>query len=397
MTDTIDVARARAETPGCERVAHLNNAGAALPTAQVLDAQVDYLRAEAAGGGYETEAARQPQIEATYDNLAELVGAHRDEIAVTDSASRAWHTAFTALRLQRGDRVLTGRSEYVSSALSLILAAERSGVEFDVVGDDEHGQLDVAELERRLDDPRVRLVALTHVPTSGGLINPVEAAGALTRAAGVPFLLDACQSVGQLPVDVEAIGCDLLAATGRKYLRGPRGTGFLYVRRTLLDRLAPPSLDGDSARWTGDTAYEMVPTARRFESFERSYAGHVGLGVAAQDALRWGMTAIGCRVVGLGAQLRVGLADIPGVRVHDRGERLGGIVTFAVAGLDGPEVVRRLRGQGVNVWATSPSAARWDLAPRGLASLVRASVHYYNDQGDLDRLLTCVSELTTSS
>jgi selenocysteine lyase/cysteine desulfurase len=397
MTDTIDLARARAETPGCARVTHLNNAGASLPTAQVLDAQLDYLRAEAAAGGYETEAARQPQIRATYDALAELVGAHRDEIAVTDSASRAWHTAFAALRLQRGDRVLTGRSEYVSSAFGLILAAERSGVEFDVVGDDEHGQLDVAELERRLDDPRVRLVALTHVPTSGGLVNPVEAAGALTRAAGVPFLLDACQSVGQLPVDVDAIGCDLLAATGRKYLRAPRGSGFLYVRRGLLDRLAPPSLDGDSARWTGDTAYEMEPTARRFESYERSYAAHVGLGVAAQDALRWGMTAIGRRVAALGAQLRLALADIPGVRVHDRGERLGGIVTFTVAGLEAPEVVRLLRARGVNVWTTSPAVARWDLGPRGLSSLVRASVHYYNDQGDLERLLTAVSELTPRS
>jgi selenocysteine lyase/cysteine desulfurase len=270
-------------------------------------------------------------------------------------------------------------------------------VEFDVVGDDEQGQLDVAELERRLDDPRVRLVALTHVPTSGGLVNPVEAAGALTRAAGVPFLLDACQSVGQLPVDVDAIGCDVLAATGRKYLRAPRGSGFLYVRRGLLDRLAPPSLDGDSARWTGDTAYEMEPTARRFESYERSYAAHVGLGVAAQDALRWGMTAIGRRVTALGAQLRLALAEIPGVRVHDRGERLGGIVTFTVAGLEAPEVVRLLRARGVNVWATSPAVARWDLGPRGLSSLVRASVHYYNDQGDLERLLTAVSELTPRS
>jgi selenocysteine lyase/cysteine desulfurase len=246
----IDVDRVRADTPGTASLTHLNNAGASLSPTPVLEAQLAYLRQEAADGGYETAEAHQQTVEASYEGIGALLGAQRDEIAVVDSASRAWHLAFAALRLGAGDVVLADRAQYVSNALGLLQAAQRSGVEVVVLPNDEHGQLSVDALRERLDD-RVRLVAVTHMPTSGGLINPVAEVGALTRAAGVPYLLDACQSVGQLVVDVEAIGCDFLAATARKFLRGPRGVGFLYVRRSALAGLEPESLDSGGATRSG--------------------------------------------------------------------------------------------------------------------------------------------------
>ncbi|HEY2777860.1 MAG TPA: aminotransferase class V-fold PLP-dependent enzyme, partial [Gaiellaceae bacterium] len=223
----IDVERVRADTPGVAHVAHLNNAGSALPPRQVHDAVVDHLQREAEIGGYEAARERKDRWEHTYDALARLLNAEREEIAVIENATRAWDMAFYAFPFEPGDRILTGRAEYASNWIALKQVADRTGARIDVVPDDEHGQIDVTALESMLDDD-VRLVSLVHVPTQSGLVNPAAAVGRLTRAAGVPLLLDACQSVGQLPVDVEELGCDILSGTGRKFLRGPRGTGFLY-------------------------------------------------------------------------------------------------------------------------------------------------------------------------
>src|SRR5262249_14703361 len=233
----------------------------------------------------------------------------------------------------------------------------------------------------------VKLIAITHVPTQGGLVNPAAEVGALARAAGVTFLLDACQSVGQMPIDVERIGCDLLSATGRKFLRAPRGTGFLYARRSILDRIEPPFLDLRAARWTAPEHYEIRADARRFESWETNYAAKIGLGVAAGYALSWGLDAIEMRVRSLAEALRERLGALDGVRVHDQGLRRCGIVTFTVEGVPAQDVQRRLAASGVNTSVSHASSALWDLPRRGLAELVRASVHYYNTEDELDRLV----------
>ena len=261
---SIDVARARAETPGCEHVAHLNNAGAALAPAPVLDAVIEHLRREAAIGGYEAAAERRDRVEHAYDAIAALLGCAREEVAIVENATRAWDMAFYSVRLRAGDRVLTSRAEYASNYIALRQAADRTGAAVVVLPDDEHGQVDVDRLAAMLDD-RVKLVSLVHVPTQGGLVNPAAAVGAACRAAGVPLLLDACQSVGQMPIDVGAIGCDMLSATGRKFLRGPRGTGFLYVRRELIEALEPPLLDlhPPNGSPTAPTASGATPAGSR--------------------------------------------------------------------------------------------------------------------------------------
>jgi cysteine desulfurase / selenocysteine lyase len=384
-----DVARARRDTPGSNRVAHLNNAGAALPPSAVTEAVIAHLRLEADIGGYEAAAMAAEQIQATYRAIARLIGCEVDEVAVTENATRAWDMAFYALPLRPGERILTSRAEYASNVIAFLQVARRTGAVVEVVDDDEHGQLSVTDLRRRLDGPggEVKLIAITHVPTQGGLVNPVEEVGVLAREARVPFLLDACQSVGQLPVDVGRIGCDLLSATGRKFLRGPRGTGFLYARRSILDHVEPPFLDLHSATWTAPQRYEIRPDARRFESWETNYAAKIGLGVAVDYALSWGLDAIEDRIVALAEGLRERLRAIDGVRVHDQGRRRCGIVTFTLDGVSAEQVQRRLAESGVNTSVSYASSARLDLPRRGLPALVRASVHYYNTEEELDRLV----------
>jgi cysteine desulfurase / selenocysteine lyase len=387
-----DLNRARRETPGCANVLHLNNAGAALMPQPVLDATVAHLQLEAAIGGYEAADRADAAVERVYDAAASLINCQRDEIAIIENATRAWDMAFYAIPLRAGDRILTAMAEYASNYISYLQVARRTGASVEVVPNDEHGQISIDALRSAIDD-RVKLISITHVPTNGGLVNPAAEVGQVARAAGVLYLLDACQSVGQLPIDVAAIGCDLLSATGRKYLRGPRGTGFLYVRHGILDRLEPPFLDLHAARWVARDRYEVVPNARRFENWETNYAGKIGLGVAIDYALAWGIAETSARLVELAASLRRRLAALPGVVVRDLGERKCGIVTFTVQGREPVDVRGRLAEQQINVTTSSTASTRFDMEDRGLTGLVRASVHYYNSEEELERFAGAIAAL----
>jgi cysteine desulfurase / selenocysteine lyase len=384
----IDVRRVRADTPGCRDVVHLNNAGAALPPRVVVDTVVEHLELEARLGGYAAADAVAARSAAVYGSVAALLGAATDEIALVENATRAWDMAFYALArsFSPGDRILTSRAEYASNVIGMLQAARSTGAEVVVVPDDESGQLSVDALRDLLDD-RVRLVAISWIPTQSGLVNPAAAVGAVARDAGVPYLLDACQAVGQLPVDVDALGCDFLSGTGRKYLRAPRGTGFLYVRRSRLAGLEPPFLDVHAARWAPGDVVEVRDDARRFESWEHSVANRLGLGAAVDYALALGADAIAARIEALATSLRARLVEIPELTLHDEGVERCGIVTFTIGGVDVYELAARLRTESINISVSTIDFARYDFEARGLEAVARASVHYYNTDDELARFV----------
>ncbi|MFI5053059.1 MAG: aminotransferase class V-fold PLP-dependent enzyme [Acidimicrobiia bacterium] len=388
----IDVARVRADTPGCRYVIHLNNAGAALPPRVVVDTIVQHLELEARVGGYAAADEVATRATAVYDSVAQLVGASADEIALLENATRAWDMVFYGLAasFEPGDRILTSRAEYASNVIAFLQIARRTGARVEVIPDDASGQLSVDALGGMIDD-RVRLVAISWIPTQGGLVNPAEAVGAVAREADVPYLLDACQAAGQLPIDVDALGCDFLSATGRKYLRGPRGTGFLYVRRSRLEELEPPFLDVHAARWVSDDTIALRADARRFESWEHSVANQLGLGAAVDYALELGVDAIAARVVALAVRLREQLGSVPGVTLHDLGQERCGIVTFTIDGVDPFELAARLRTDAINISVSTIDFARFDFESRGLDAVARASVHYYNTDDELDRFVDALA------
>jgi selenocysteine lyase/cysteine desulfurase len=389
---SIDVAAVRADTSGCEERAHFNNAGAALMPRPVLDTVIDHLELETRIGGYEAAAAVTDRLEAVYRSAARLINCEPDEIALFENATRAFNAVLYAIPFAAGDRILTGRAEYCSNYMAYLHLARTIGVEIVVVPDDEYGQLDVDELRRRI-DKRAKLIALTHVPTSGGLVNPVADVGRLARGAGVPFLLDACQSVGQMPVDVGEIGCDFLSTTGRKFLRAPRGTGFLYVRRERINGLHPPVIDLGGAEWTQLDSYQLRPDARRFETWEAAHALRLGLGRAIDYALDLGPQAIWARISELAETLRDQLTDVRAVSQHDRGATRCGIVSFSVAGMSADDVKAGLAARNVNVELSFVEDTRLDLQERGLDRFLRASVHYYNTEEEIARLCGLIEAL----
>ncbi|WAH97392.1 aminotransferase class V-fold PLP-dependent enzyme [Arthrobacter sp. MMS18-M83] len=397
---SIDVDAVRGQTRGVLRVTHLNNAGSSLAPGPVMDTVVGHLRREQEIGGYEAAEEAANRLEGVYSSVARLIGAGTDEIALAESGSRAWAGAVYGFPFVRGSRVLIGRSEYAGNVIALRQLARRNDLQIVVLEDDPYGQVDVEDLQRELERGNVAMVALAHVPMANGLVNPASEVGRRCRAAGVMFVLDACQSVGQMPLDVQSLGCDVLAGTGRKFLRGPRGTAFLYVRAAVLERLEPAMLDGHSAVLAGAEGFEVRGDARRFESWETSAAGRLGLGRAADYALALGLDAVQERVVGLAEQLRAELAAVPGVIVHDRGITRCGIVTFSVKGSDARNIRARLAEHRINV-SVAPAFFQAGSLPVGTRlgedMVVRASVHYYNTEAEIQRLVGVVWYLFAGS
>jgi len=387
-----DVTAARRETPGCENVLHFNNAGASLMPEPVLNALVNHLKLEAAIGGYEAHDRELAALDHVYDAAAKLINCAPSEIAIIENATRAWDMAFYSIPFKEGDRILTASAEYISNYIAYLQVAKRTGAVIEVIPNDEHGQTSVEALRAMLDE-RVKLISVTHVPTHGGLVNPAAEIGKVARDAGVLYLLDACQSVGQMPIDVEQIGCDILSTTGRKFLRGPRGIGFLYVRKNLIEQLEPPFLDMRAARWTSRDEYQISPDARRFENWEMYFAGKRGLGVAIDYAMSWDVAVTWNRIQYLAERLRSRLTSLGFVDVHDLGKQRCGIVTFQVQGMDSAVVKRRLGEDRVNVSVSLDNYSRLDLAERGLRNLVRASVHYYNTEEEVEWFCDRVAKL----
>ncbi|MEH6547912.1 MAG: aminotransferase class V-fold PLP-dependent enzyme [Sneathiella sp.] len=389
---SLNIDKIRQETPGIQNRIHLNNAGAALMPLPVYLSVKDHLDLELNIGGYEAAARAKPAFERTYDAIAELINCDRSEIALVENATVAWQMAFYGIRFQAGDRILTAEAEYAANVIAYLQMAERKGVVIDFVPSDDSGQMDVAALESMIDD-KVKLISVTHIPTNGGLINPAADIGAVAKRHGIPYLLDACQAVGQIPIDVEAIGCDMLSATGRKYIRGPRGTGFLYVRKGFMDQLDPPFLDMHGARWTELTSYEMDSSARRFENWEFNTAGVIGFGTAIDYLNEIGIDAASARLRDLAATARTALSQIPGITVQDIGAEKGGIVTFEHKDHTGEAIKAHLTENKINVSITDISSTRFDLDKRGIDTLIRSSFHYYNSESEIDKLIDVLGKL----
>ena len=380
----LNIDRLRADTPACARLIHFNNAGASLMPVPVYRAVTDHLELEQRIGGYEAEAAAEPGLNDFYAAFAALLNCEPGEIAYVENATRAWDMAFYSLPLKEGDRILTAEAEYVSNFLGFLHQAERRGLAIDVAPCDATGQIDLDAMEHMI-TPHTKLIAITHIPTQGGLVNPAVEVGAIARRHGVTYLLDACQSVGQMQIDVSQIGCQMLSGTGRKFLRGPRGTGFLYVSKDIIDRLDPPFIDLQAATWTDARSYKLAPDAKRFENWESFIAGRLGLRAAVRYALDLGLPNIQPRVRMLADRLRTELSGLPGIKVHDLGREKSGIVTFHKADEAPADLQMRMRKAGINVSVSSRTSAQLDFGRRGLSQLVRASVHYFNTDDEIGR------------
>ena len=395
---TLDLARLRAETPGCAGRIHFNNAGSGLMATPVLEAITDYLELEAELGGYEAADAREEAIHDFYAATARLLGCEARNIAFAPNATDAFARALSSIPFASGDLILTTRDDYISNQIAFFSLRKRFGVDVVHAPNVPEGGVDVGAMERLMRERRPRLVAVTHIPTNSGLVQPVAEIGRSCRELELLYLVDACQSVGQYAIDVEQLGCDFLSATGRKFLRGPRGSGLLYVSdRALAAGYEPLFIDMRGARWVGPEDYRQVETAARFEDWEFSYATLLGGAAAIRYALTIGSDAIAERTPALGAVLRERLAELDGVRIFDRGRRRCAIVTFTVDGWNSEVLMTELRRRRINSSVSAREHALYDFTDKGVEACVRMSPHYYNTEQEVDEVVDAVCELAASS
>jgi selenocysteine lyase/cysteine desulfurase len=390
-----DVSRWRQETPlvATGRI-HLNNAGAAAMPGSVVERIERHLHLESELGGYEAADAVAEEVEAVYRDVGRLVGAPARNVALVENATAAYAQAMSAFDWEPGDAIVTTRNDYVSNQLHFLSLARRRGVVVHRAGDRPEGGVDPEALAELVARARPKLVSLSLIPTNSGLVQEGEAVGEVCRAAGVPYLVDGCQAVGQIPVDVGALGCDFFCATARKFLRGPRGMGFLYVSDAMLESGREPlAIDLAGAEWTGPAEYRAVSSARRFENWEFPYALVLGLGEAARYALEAGIERTTARAAGLAAFTRELLAERPWARVLDRGERLAAIVSVEVRGVDAGELQRELRRRGVHLGATDRASALLDMDAKGAAQATRISPHYFNTEAEIEAAIAAIDEL----
>jgi selenocysteine lyase/cysteine desulfurase len=390
------VARWRAETPGCEGRVHLNNAGASLAPACVLEAVGRHLAREAEIGGYEAADEAAGRVSEVYEAIAALIGTAAGNVAVVESTTAAVALALSSFDLRPGDRIVTSQTDYPSSQIMYMSLGQRFGVETVLAAERPEGGVDPESVRELARDPRCRLVSLTWVPTNSGLVQAAHEVGEVCAETGMPYLLDACQCVGQMAIDVGRLRCDFLAASARKFLRGPRGTGFLYVSDTALARGVGPLLpDAHGAQWTDPGRFQLADGARRFETWEFPVALVLGMGAATRYA-----TAVGeagwARSWRLAAELRARLESMPWARVLDRGAERCAIVTVEVRGWDADDLKLRLRERGINTSASRREHGVLDMDAKGVATALRLSPHYYNTEEELDTVLEALSELAVT-
>jgi selenocysteine lyase/cysteine desulfurase len=392
--DSPEVARWRADTPGCERLVHLNNAGAALQPAPVRQAVRDHLELEHEIGGYEASEARVDALREAYDAVGRLLGASGRNVAMQQNSTVAFTQAFAAFDLRRGDRILTSRADYASNQIMYLALSRRVGVETVRAPDAPEGGIDPQAVREMVRRRRPTLLALSWIPTNSGLVQPAETIGEICREAGVPYIVDACQAVGQIPVSVDRLHCDYLAAATRKFMRGPRGLGFLYVSdQVLADGAYPVTVDMHGADWTESDDFALKPDARRFEGWEISHALVLGAGAAAEYALGVGIERARDRSWALAAYTRARLSAMDGVRVLDRGPELCAIATAELGGRNAEEVKLALRARGINTSSPLREDAVIDMDEKRATSAIRISPHYYNTADEIDTALAALAEV----
>ena len=390
--EMIDVDQVRADTLGINQSTHLLACGSALMPKSVVDAVVSHTQLEAEIGGYEAQERQFDLLDKLYRSVAAHIGASPREIALMENATVAWCHAFYALPLKPGSKILTCEAEYAANYVAFLHRAKRDDLRIEVVPSDGTGALDLAAFEAAMDDD-VGVVAITWVPTNGGLVNPAAEVGRIAGAHGVPYLLDACQAAGQMRIEVKELGCDFLSATGRKYFRGPRGTGFLYVKDKWLDTLEPAMIDHFGAPWVARDRYQLRDDARRFETWENSYALRAGLGAAIDYADHIGIDRIQDRVSLLANEARQALSEVSSVEVRDLGRTPCGIVSFSIDGCEAQPIVQRMAASGYAIGASSPSSTRLDSERRNLPTLLRIAPHYYNTEAEVRGAVECLASL----
>lgn len=394
-----EITRYRNETTGTRNKIHLNNAGAGLMPDIVTHAMIDYLKLESEIGGYEAAAFRKKTIDDFYKQTALLLNCKPSNVAFTSSATDSYSRALSSIPFKKDDAILADKDNFVSNQIQFLSLQNRFGVRIIHIENAKTGGVDIDDLKQKLEKYQPRLLTITHIPTNSGLVQPVDdIAKVLNEYHAVNpktwYILDACQSAGQIKLDVKKLACDFLSMTGRKYLRGPRGTGILFISNEALSQgLEPLFIDMRGAEWIEKSEYKQQADAKRFEDWEFAYATVVGTRAAIEYCLNIGEDKIRKQVRLLADFTRQKLSELDEVTVLDRGLEKGGLVTFHIKGQEPKNILDQLSKQNINVVASYRAYGLLDFDEKGVQWALRASPHYYNTPVEIEYFIDALKQI----
>ena len=388
----LDIKKIRLETPGCQSRIHFNNAGSSLNPKGVFVAVQSYLNREQEIGSYEAAEEAKVLINSFYTKFSELLNCSESEIAFIENSTRAWEMAVHSISWKPGDQIITGENEYGSNYLGLLHLAKQRSLKILTIPNDESGTISLSQLEESVTD-KTRLIAITHVASQRGDVQPASKVGEIANKHNILYLLDACQSVGQINLDTKSLKCDFLCGSGRKYLRGPRGTGFLYTKSTALKTLEPVFLDLHSANWKNVGSYEFVRDAKMFECWERNMAAMIGLTTAVEYLLKLDVKMVEQRVKQLSLNLREKLSELAAIKILEKSNNCSGIVTFTKTSISATDLKDELQKKGINISVIKQRNARLDLGKECTGDINRASLHYYNSEQEISEFIKELTKL----
>lgn len=367
---------------------YLNNAGSSLMSHETINSVIDHLSLECRVGGYRAASMCELQIEDFYGLAAKLVGAPSSTcIAFMDSASRAWNMALYGLPLCDGDEIVTLSSEFGTNLVSIFHFASKVGAKVTVLECDPSGFFDMSELRKCL-ERGARLIAISHVAAHASIVNPVEEIGKLVAQFEALYLVDGCQAAGQMDIDVVEIGCHAYTATGRKWLRGPRGTGFLYVKESSL--ISPLYVDlasadlafGNDGKPSGVT---IGSDARRFELWERSIASMIGLKVALSQYLALDQNDVHARMRTASLDLRKCISANSNLKLIGNEASNSSIVGFYTLDPSREDALKRaFEDAEIQISTMGDWDCPMHFPKNGAGSIFRLSPHYYTEHDTVD-------------
>ena len=390
----MNIEQIRQDTPNCKDKIFLNSAGASLIPKIVVHKVNEYLIEEEKIGGYKLEELRKSEFDEFYNEVAKLIHCEAHNIAFINNATDGYIKALSCIDFKEDDTVITTDDDYASNHIHFIALQKRYHINVVRIKTFENGELDIEDFETLIKMYRTKLVSISHIPTNSGLIQNVKAIGNICEKNNIIFLLDACQSVGQIVVDVKPLKCDFLTATGRKFLRGPRGTGFLYVSDKILkEQYAPLYIDGRGATWTEIYKFEMLDSAKRFELWESPCAFKMGFQEAIKYANNIGMEHIQAYNEKIMKQLRANLSSIPNVVLFDKGLNTSNILTFRKGNVSLKRISNILDKNKVYYSVSNKEWGLIDFNKKGIEWAIRLSPHYFNTIEEMDKVSQIIENI----
>ena len=394
----LDVAKIRKDFPiftrtirDGKKLVYLDSGATSQKPQSVIDAEVNFYsknNAAAHRGAHQLAEEATEAMESARQIVADFLGGEVDEIVFTKSATESLNLlaySYTSL-ITKDDSIVVTEMEHHANLIPWQQLAERTGATLKWFEVDTDGRLDLSSIDAVITED-TKIVALTHQSNILGTINPLEAIVARAHEVGAVVILDACQSVPHMPINVADLNIDFLAFSGHKAV-GPTGVGVLWGRSELLEMLPPFLFGGSMIETVTMTSATWAPAPRKFEAGVPNMAQIVGLGAALNYLSTIGMEKIYLHEVKLGAYLIERLSSIEGLRIigPQHMESRGGTVSFTFGDIHPHDLGQYLDSQGIAVRTGHHCA--WPLTRKlGVPATTRASLYFYNDESDVDALV----------